>query len=172
MKSHLILEPNAGLLYLLNEQGQVHQFDLAPGLIIAQQNGQLSIAALAPFAPDLVVRSLVLNPAEAHFNLNFDAQAQVLSIILHPILPSASSAMAGGGKMKLGSVDLTLSRNFLTASTTNLGTQEDPGAPVLEHTASQLEWYLLDLKQFNLVIEMHDGNLKLSTLPAVSGDLA
>ena len=172
MKSYLILEPSAGLLYLLNEQGQIQHFDLTQGLTISQQNGQLSIGALIPFAPDLVLRSLTLNPTEAHFNLNFDAQVQVLSIILTPILPSASSALAGGGKMKLGSVDLTLSRNFLTTSTTNLGAKEEAGVPALENTASQLEWYLLDLNQFNLVIEVEAGNLKLSTLPVSAGELA
>lgn len=172
MKSHLILESNAGLLYLLNEQGHVQHFDLNQGLTIGQQNGQLSIGALIPFSPDSVVRSLVLNPAQAQFNLNFDAQTQVLSIILTPVLSPASSALAGGGKMKLGSVDLTLSRNFLTASTTNLGTKEEVGVPSLENAASQLEWYLLDLLQFNLVIELDGGNLKLSTLPVPAGQLA
>lgn len=172
MKSHIILEPSAGLLYLLNEQGQLQQFELIQGLTIALQNGQLSIGALASFSSDAVVRTLVLNPAEAQFNLSFDAQAQILSIVLTPVFPASSSALAGGGKMKLGSVDLTLSRNFLTTSTANLGIKEEAGAPQLENAVSQLEWYLLDLRHFSLAVEMEAGNLKLSTLPVSAGNLA
>lgn len=172
MKSHIILEPSAGLLYLLDEQGQLQSFELINGLTIALQNGQLSIGALASFSSHAVVRSLVLNPSEAHFNLTFDAQAQILSLVLTPVFPASSSALAGGGKMKLGSVDLTLSRNFLTASTANLGVREEDGVPALENAVSQLEWYLLDLRHFSLAIEMEAGNLRLSTLPVSGGELA
>ena len=73
--------------------------------------------------------------------------------------------------MKLGSVDLTLSRNILTTTTANLGTSEEAGQGT-EARTSQLEWLLLDLKQFSLVIELVGGQLRLSTIVVGQGNLA
>jgi hypothetical protein len=115
MKNHIILEPATGKLFLMDEQGQVQIFDLNPGLHISLQGDTLNIAPPTDFAPESIVRTTILDPAQSHFNVIFDADAQVLSIVLMPLFPSSgASAMAGGGKMKLGSVDLTLSRNILT----------------------------------------------------------
>lgn len=172
MKSHIILEPTTGKLFLMDEQGQVQIFDLNPGLLISLQGADLNIAPVGPLAPAMLVRTTFLDPAQSHFNVIFDADAQVLSIVLTPLLPSSgASAVAGGGKMKLGSVDLTLSRNILTTMTANLGASEETGhAP--EAPASQLEWLLLDLKQFSLVIELVGGQLRLSTIAVGQGNLA
>jgi hypothetical protein len=172
MKNHIILEPATGKLFLMDEQGQVQIFDLSTGLLISPQGTGLNIAPVGPLSPDLLVRTTLLDPAQAHFNVIFDANAQVLSIVLTPLFPSASaSAVAGGGKMKLGSVDLTLSKNTLMTMTANLGASEEAG-----HTpdapASQLEWLLLDLKQFNLVVELVGGQLRLSTIAVSQGNLA
>lgn len=172
MKSHIVLEPATGKLFLMDEQGQVQIFDLDPGLQISLSGDNLNIAPSASFVPESVVRSTILDPGQSHFNVVFDGNAQVLSIVLTPLFPgSGSSALAGGGKMKLGSVDLTLSRNILTTMTANLGASEEagntPGTP-----ASQLEWLLLDLKQFSLVIELVGGQLRLSTIAVSQGNLA
>jgi hypothetical protein len=172
MKSHIILEPTTGKLFLMDEQGQVQIFDLNPGLLISLQGADLNIAPVGPLVPAMLVRTTILDPAQSHFNVIFDADAQVLSIVLTPLFPSSgASAVAGGGKMKLGSVDLTLSRNILTTMTANLGASEEAGhAP--EAPASQLEWLLLDLKQFSLVIELVGGQLRLSTIAVGQGNLA
>lgn len=172
MKNHIILEPATGKLFLMDEQGQVQTFDLSIGLLLSLQGADLNITTVGPFAPDLLVRTTLLDPTQAHFNVVFDANAQVLSIVLTPLLSSSgASAMAGGGKMKLGSVDLTLSRNTLMTMTANLGANEEAGhAP--EAPASQLEWLLLDLKQFSLVVELVGGQLRLSTIAVGQGNLA
>lgn len=172
MKNHIILEPATGKLFLMDEQGQVQIFDLNPGLLISLQGADLNIAPVGPLAPAMLVRTTILDPAQAHFNVIFDANAQVLSIVLTPTFPSSSSsAVAGGGKMKLGSVDLTLSRNVLTTMTANLGASEEAGhAP--EGSASHLEWLLLDLKQFSLVVELVGGQMRLSTIAVGQGNLA
>ncbi len=172
MKNHIILEPATGKLFLMDEQGQVQSFDLSSSLLISLQGADLNIASVDPLAPDLLVRTTLLDPAQAQFNVVFDANAQVLSIVLIPLFPSSgASAMAGGGKMKLGSVDLTLSRNTLMTMTANLGASEEAGqAP--EAPGSQLEWLLLDLKQFSLVVELVDGQLSLSTIAVGQGNLA
>lgn len=172
MKNHIILEPTTGKLFLMDEQGQVQTFDLSTGLLISLEGADLNIAPVGPLAPDMLVRTTLLDPTQAHFNVGFDANAQVLSIVLIPLFPSSeASAMAGGGKMKLGSVDLTLSRNTLTTMTANLGANEEAGqAP--EAPAGQLEWLLLDLKQFSLVVEVVGGQLSLSTVAVGQGNLA
>lgn len=172
MKNHIILEPARGKLFLMDEQGQVHHFDLSIGLLISLQGADLNIAPVGPLAPDLLLRTTFLDPAQAQFNVIFDANAQVLSIVLTPLFTSSgASAMAGGGKMKLGSVDLTLSRNTLMTTTANLGASEEVShAP--EAPASQLEWLLLDLTQFSLVLELVGGQLRLSTIAVGQGNLA
>lgn len=173
MKSHIILEPTTGKLFLMDEQGQVQIFDLNPGLQLSLSGDNLNIAPLTFFAPESVVRTTILDTDQSHFNVVFDANAQVLSIVLTPTFPSSgASAVAGGGKMKLGSVDLTLSRNILTTMTANLGASEEAGNTP-ETPASQLEWLLLDLKQFSLVVELvDDGQLRLSTIAVSQGNLA
>lgn len=172
MKSHIILEPTTGKLFLVDEQGQVQIFDLSTGLLISPQGTGLNIAPVGPLSPDLLVRTTLLDPAQVHFNVIFDANAQVLSIVLTPLFPgSGASAVAGGGKMKLGSVDLTLSKNILTTMTANLGASEETGNTP-DAPASQLEWLLLDLKQFSLVVELVGGQLRLSTIAVGQGNLA
>lgn len=172
MKSHIILEPATGKLFLMDEQAQVQIFDLIPGLLISLQGDNLNIAASTALAPETVVRTTSLDPTQSHFNVVFDGNAQVLSIVLTPLFSgSGASAAAGGGKMKLGSVDLTLSRNILTATTANLGASEEAGHDP-EARANQLEWLLLDLTQFSLVVELVDGQLRLSTIAVGQGNLA
>ncbi len=172
MKSHIILEPATGKLFLMDEQGQVQIFDLNPGLLISLQGAALNIAPLGPLAPAMLVRTTILDPGKSHFNVIFDANAQVLSIVLTPLFSGTdASAVAGGGKMKLGSVDLTLSRNILTTMTANLGASEEAGHTP-ETPASQLEWLLLDLTQFSLVVELVDGQVRLSTIAVSQGNLA
>ena len=172
MKSHIILEPATGKLFLMDEQGEVQSFDLSTGLLISPRGTGLNIAPVGPLSPDLLVRTILLDPTQVQFNVVFDANAQVLSIVLTPVLPSSgSSAVAGGGKMKLGSVDLTLSRNTLMTMTANLGASEEEGQTP-EVSASQLEWLLLDLKQFSLVVELVGGQLRLSTIAVGQGNLA
>ncbi|MDX2068493.1 MAG: hypothetical protein SFV55_08710 [Haliscomenobacter sp.] len=172
MKNHIILEPAAGKLFQMDEQGQVQIFDLDAGLQISLQGDLLNLALPTPFTPESVVRTTTLDPGQSHFNVVFDANAQLLSIVLTPFFPnSGASAVAGGGKMKLGSVDLTLSRNILATTTANLGVSEEAGQGP-EARASQLEWLLLDLNQFSLVIELVDGQLRLSTIAVSQGNLA
>lgn len=174
MKSHIILEPTTGKLFLVDEQGQVQIFDLNPGLHISLQGDTLNLAVPTAFAPESVVRTTILDyPVQSSFfGVIIDTQGHVLSIIHTPVFPSSgSSAVAGGGKMKLGSVDLTLSRNILTTMTANLGASEETGhAP--DAPDSQLEWLLLDLEQFSLVIELVGGQLRLSTIAVSQGNLA
>lgn len=173
MKNHIILEPTTGKLFLIDEEGQVQIFDLNPGLLISLQGADLNIAPVGPLAPAMLVRTIFLDPAQSYFNVIFDADAQVLSIVLTPLLPSSdSSAVAGGGKMKLGSVDLTLSRNILTTMTANLGAASEEAGHASDAPASQLEWLLLDLRQFSLVIESVGGQLRLSTIAVGQGNLA
>ncbi len=172
MKNHIILEPTTGNLFLMDEQGQVQIFDLNAGLHISLQGDNLNIAPPTAFAPESVVRTTILDPVQSHFSVVFDTNAQVLSIVLTPLFPgSGASAVAGGGKMKLGSVDLTLSRNILTTMTANLGASEEAGNTP-ETPVSQLEWLLLDLKQFSLVIELVGGQLRLSTIAVGQENLA
>lgn len=172
MKNYIILDPATGKLFLMDEQGQVQIFDMNAGLHISLLEDNLNIATPTTLAPEAVVRTTILDPAQSHFNVVFDANAQVLSIVLTPLFPgSGASAVAGGGKMKLGSVDLTLSRNILTTMTANLGAGEETGHDS-EARSSQLEWLLLDLKQFSLVVELVDGQVRLSTIAVSQGNLA
>jgi hypothetical protein len=172
MKSHIILEPASGMLFLMDEQGQVQTFDLSSGLLISLEAAGLNIAPVGPFAPDMLLRTIFLDPNQTNFNVIFDGNAQVLSIVLTPLFPSSqASAVAGGGKMKLGSVDLTLSRNVLVAKTANLGAVEDAGQ-IPDAPASHLEWLLLDLNQFSLVVELVGGQLRLSTVAVNQENLA
>lgn len=171
MKSYVILEPASGKLYLLNEQGQLQEFDLNGSLLLSHQAGNLSVSPLtSPLGAELV-RTITLDPTLIHLNCHFDGNAQVLSIVCTPIFPSTNAAVAGGGgKMKLGSVDLTLSRNTLAAATTNMGKEESATERNIRPESSLMEWLLLDLSQFNLVVETVDGLLVLSTFAVPQGD--
>lgn len=72
--------------------------------------------------------------------------------------------------MKVGSMDLTLSRNTLSAVAVNLGTSEQAGSPA-DSNETKLEWYLLDLNAFALNVLVEGGDLVLHTLGNSTGDV-
>jgi hypothetical protein len=161
MKKYLILSTSNGQLFLVDEFGDLQRFDLDFGLILSMANGQVQVGALMPLDPDAVVRELVLPLDQAQFNLSLDQSSEVLSIVLTPIFPSTASLGPGGKKLKFGSVDLTLSRNILSTASLNLG-EAEVGSPQVPATA--LEWYVLDLSQFNLAMKREEDHLRLTTL--------
>ena len=170
MKNQIVFSLEQNKLYLLDDAGNLQIFELSTGLSISQFNGALSIIPLVPFSADEVVRSLRLSPDRAQMNVSFDGNAGVLSIVLTPLFPSTASAIAGGGKMKVGSMDLTLSRNTLSAVAVNLGTSEQAGSPA-DSNETKLEWYLLDLNAFALNVLVEGEDLVLHTLGNSTGDV-
>lgn len=170
MKNQIVFSLEQNKLYLLDDAGNLQVFDLGTGLSISQFNGELSINPLVPFSADEVVRRLRLTPDRAQLNVSFDGNAGILSIVLTPLFPSTTSAIAGGGKMKVGSMDLTLSRNTLSAVAVNLGTSEQAGSPA-DSNETKLEWYLLDLNAFALNVLVEGGDLVLHTLGNSTGDV-
>ena len=173
MKNQIVFSLEQNKLYLLDDAGNLQIFELSTGLSISQFNGALSIIPLVPFSADEVVRSLRLSPDRAQVNVSFDGNAGVLSIVLTPLFPSAASAIAGGGKMKVGSMDLTLSRNTLSAVAINLGTNEQAVRDLspADSKETKLEWYLLDLHAFTLNVLVENGDLVLHTLVNAPGDV-
>jgi len=177
MKNHIIVSIAEGKLFLFEENGQLQSFDLNSGLSIGLQGGNLAVLPFGPNGSDTTIRTLEIPPNNVHFNFVFDANAKVLSILLTPVFPTSASAIAGGGKMKLGSMDLTLSRNSLNTASINLGAPEEViteeslerDIAIVDPSLTLLEWYLLDLSAFNLGLQLEDGDLVLHTLPLVGG---